>query len=195
MSRTAGPLAPYTTTFLANGGTSISTIYPGPFQTPYPGALPFSAPGALPTAYTTWSNGIATTVTGFTQPTCSAGAFCPLPQYPNGQVIGPPGANGQGSWTWTSATTKNGKTYPASWVQITGTKTTPVSICNVNGAKTSCRVLSTTAVGCSLGKNGNQVCSTSRGPVMQTVNAAPTNVAGVGAGVVAAVLGFAYALA
>jgi hypothetical protein len=56
-------------------------------------------------------------------------------------------------------------------------------------------VLSTTAVGCSAGRNGNQVCSTSKGAVMQTVNAAPTNVAGVGAGVVAAALGFAYALA
>lgn len=49
-------------------------------------------------------------------------------------------------------------------------------------------------MGCSL-KNGNQVCSTSKGVVVQTVNAAPTNVAGVGAGVVAAALGFAYALA
>ncbi|QDS75214.1 hypothetical protein FKW77_000181 [Venturia effusa] len=191
-----GPPQPYTTTFLANGGTSISTIFPGPpvSQTPYPGALPYSAPGAVPTAYTTFFNGVPTTVTGFTQPTCAPGAFCPLPQYPNGQVIGPLGANGQGSWTWTSATTKNGKTYQASWVHVTGTKTVPVSICDVNNGKTNCHVLSTTAVGCSL-RNGNQVCSTSKGVVVQTVNAAPTNVAGVGAGVVAAALGFAYALA
>jgi hypothetical protein len=70
-----------------------------------------------------------------------------------------------------------------------------VSVCDVNNGKSSCHVISTTAVGCSMGKNGNQVCSTSKGVVVQTVNAAPTNVAGVGAGVVAAALGFAYALA
>lgn len=79
-------------------------------------------------------------------------------------------------------------------MHITGTKTIPVSICDVNNGKTNCHVLSTTAVGCSL-KNGNEVCSTSKGVVVQTVNAAPTNAAGVGAGVVAAALGFAYALA
>jgi hypothetical protein len=88
-------------------------------------------------------------------------------------------------------TIPGGPTIQPTWVPITGTHTVPVSVCGVdqNGRQT-CSRLKTTAVACSINKNGQQQCATSVGPVVQTVNAAPTGLAGKGM-VVAALAGIA----
>jgi hypothetical protein len=78
-------------------------------------------------------------------------------------------------------TIPGGPTLPPTWIPVTGTHTVPFSVCGQDqNGKQICTTLRTTAVACSVNKNGQQQCATSVGPVVQTVNAAPTGLAGRG---------------
>lgn len=137
-----------------------------------------SAPnGGIFTVYPT-----ATPPPGY-PPLVGGGGPAPPPGYPpvvGGAPVPPPGYQGAPYQYVPGTTIPGGPTLPPSWAVVTGTHKIPVSVCQqAQNGKQSCTVLQTTSVQCSV-QNGQQKCKTSAGPMMQTVNAAPTGLAGRG---------------
>ncbi|KAF2425231.1 hypothetical protein EJ08DRAFT_736832 [Tothia fuscella] len=136
--------------------------------------------GALPAATVTVTSS-QFYPTPYTTRNPNGGLYTVYPNQPQpGQTFPPQQYGGQpGYGTFAGGVYPPGPTYPPQYV--TGTKVVPVSVCQYvnNNGKQSCTTIKTTAVLCSV-QNGNQKCRTSTGPVMQTVNAAPTGLAGRG---------------